>query len=218
MKKREFIKASIFAGTGLIAGNIWGRLTKKSDKTSKKKKVIAINGSPNENGNTAYALSVIGEIFKNENIKFEIIHIGKNDIRGCIACMRCHNEQTVCVHAVAEEKAWIETMKTADALILASPTYFGGITGTMKSFLDKAFYSGSKYFSHKVGATIVTTRRTGASMTFEGLNQYFTINQMPVASSTYWNNIRGLTIDDLQQDGEGIRTLQNLAKNIIEMI
>jgi multimeric flavodoxin WrbA len=217
MEKRKFIKATIFTVAGFILGNISGRLM-KSDNKNKIKKIIAINGSPDVNGNTAYALSIIGDIFKNENINFEIINIGKNDIRGCIACMRCHNEQTVCIHATAKEKAWIETMKTADAFILASPTYFGGITGSMKSFLDKAFYSSSKYFSRKIGAAVVTTRRTGASMTFEGLNQYFTINQMPVASSTYWNNIRGLTVDDLKQDGEGIRTLQNLAKNIIEMI
>ncbi|MDR0754363.1 MAG: flavodoxin family protein [Prevotellaceae bacterium] len=217
MKKREFIKAAIIAGTGFILGNISGRLT-KSDKKNKNKKIIAINGSPDENGNTAYALSIIGEIFKNENINFEVIHIGKTDIRGCIACMRCHNEQTVCIHTTGEERKWIESMKNADALILASPTYFGGMTGTMKSFLDKAFYSSSKYFRHKTGAAVVTARRTGASMTFEGLNQYFTINEMPVASSTYWNNIRGATVDDLKQDGEGIRTLQNLAKNIIKMI
>ncbi|MDR2652617.1 MAG: flavodoxin family protein [Prevotellaceae bacterium] len=217
MEKRKFIKAAIIGGTGLILGNIFGRLT-KSDKKNKNKKVIAINGSPNETGNTAYALSIIGEIFNNGNINFEIIHIGKNDIRGCIACMRCHNEKTVCIHTAAEEKKWIASMKTADAIILASPTYFGGIAGSMKSFLDKAFYSSSKDFRNKTGAAVVTTRRTGASMTFEGLNQYFTINEMPLASSTYWNNIRGLTVDDLKQDSEGIRTLQNLAKNIIKMI
>ncbi|MDR2065083.1 MAG: flavodoxin family protein [Prevotellaceae bacterium] len=217
MKKREFIKAAIISATGFILGNISGRMT-KSDKKAKNKKIVAINGSPDENGNTAYALSIIGEIFKNENLNFEIIHIGKNDVRGCIACMRCRNEQAVCVHTTGEERKWIELMKSADALILASPTYFGGMTGTMKSFLDKAFYSSSKYFRHKTGAAVVTTRRTGASMTFEGLNQYFTINEMPVASSTYWNNIRGSTVDDLKQDGEGIRTLQNLARNIIKMI
>ncbi|MDR2126081.1 MAG: flavodoxin family protein [Prevotellaceae bacterium] len=215
MKKREFVKTAIIAGTGLILGNISGRLIKSGKKN---KKIIAINGSPNENGTTAYALSIIAEIFKKEKINFEIIHIGQHDIRGCTACMRCHNEQTVCVHTTGKEQEWIESMKSADALILASPTYFGGITGSMKSFLDKAFYSSSKHFRYKTGAAVVTTRRTGASMTFESLNQYFTINEMPVASSTYWNNIRGLTVDDLMQDGEGTRTLQNLAKNIIKLI
>ncbi|MDR0420418.1 MAG: flavodoxin family protein [Prevotellaceae bacterium] len=218
MKKRKFIQATALGITAFILGNISGRLIKSDKKNVKGKKIIAINGSPNENGNTAYALSIIGDVFRNENISFNIINIGQNDIRGCIACMNCRNEQSVCIHTTAEEKAWIETMKTADAVILASPTYFGGIAGSMKSFLDKAFYSSSKYLSHKPGAAVVTTQRTGASMTFEGLNQYFTINQMPVASSTYWNNIRGLTVDDLKQDGEGIRTLQNLAKNLIDML
>ncbi|MDR1984430.1 MAG: flavodoxin family protein [Prevotellaceae bacterium] len=217
MKKREFIKSAMFAGAGLILGNISGRLM-KSEKKNKNKKIIAINGSPNENGNTAYALSIIEEIFRSENINFEIINIGKSDIRGCIACGRCHSEKTDCIHATAEEKTWTDKMKIADAIILASPTYFGGITGTMKSFLDKAFYASSNNFRHKIGASVVTTRRTGASMTFEGLNQYFTITEMPVASSTYWNNIRGLTVDDLKKDSEGIRTLQNLAKNIIGLI
>ncbi|MDR3286624.1 MAG: flavodoxin family protein [Prevotellaceae bacterium] len=217
MKKREFIKAATLAGTGLVLGAVSGQLF-KSEKKNKNKKVIAINGSPDENGNTAYALSVIEEIFRNENVNFEIIHIGKSDIRGCIACSKCHIEKTVCVHTTDDEKKWIELMKNADAIILASPTYFGGIAGTMKSFLDKAFFSSSKNFRNKIGAAVVTTRRTGASMTFEGLNQYFTISEMPVASSTYWNNIRGLTVDDLKNDSEGIRTLQNLAKNIIELI
>jgi multimeric flavodoxin WrbA len=88
----------------------------------------------------------------------------------------------------------------------------------MKSFLDRTFFSGSGNFRYKTGAAVVTTPRSGASMTFESLNQYFTISEMPVASSTYWNNIRGFTPDDLKQDGEGIRTLQNLAINIIKAV
>ncbi|MDR3227261.1 MAG: flavodoxin family protein [Prevotellaceae bacterium] len=217
MKKREFIKSAALAGAGLVLGVASGQLF-KSDKKNKNKKVIAINGSPDENGNTAYALSIIEEVFRNENINFEIVNIGKSNIRGCIACNKCHAEKTVCIHTTDEEKKWIELMKNADAIILASPTYFGGIAGTMKSFLDKAFYSSSKNFRNKIGASVVTTHRTGASMTFEGLNQYFTISEMPVASSTYWNNIRGLTVDDLKNDSEGIRTMQNLAKNIVELI
>jgi multimeric flavodoxin WrbA len=184
----------------------------------KDKKIVAINGSPHDSGNMAFALSIMSEIFDAENINFEIINIGQSNIRGCIACRTCRNQKTDCIHTNSDEKQWIDTMKTADTIILASPTFFGGIAGTMKSFLDKAFYGSSKNFNHKIGAAIVTTPRTGASMTFEGLNQYFTISQMTIASSTYWNNIRGLTVDDLKQDAEGIRTLQNLAKNIINLL
>jgi multimeric flavodoxin WrbA len=191
----------------------------KSAKSSKGKKVVAINGSPNENGTTAYALSIIGETLQQEQVDFEIIHLGASDIQGCVACGSCHEEEASgCVYATDDEKKWIVAMQRADAIILASPTYFGGIAGTMKSFLDKAFFANSKDFQYKIGASVVTTPRSGASMTFESLNQYLTIAQMTVASSTYWNNVRGLTVADLQQDGEGIRTMQNLAKNIVKLI
>jgi multimeric flavodoxin WrbA len=217
MKKREFIKSAALTCAGLAAGYASGRFT-KSDMSKKGKKIIAVNGSPHADGNMAFALHVMNEIFEAEGVDFEIINIGQSNIRGCIACRVCRNKKIDCVHVTSEEKQWIDTMKTADAIILASPTFFGGIAGTMKSFLDKAFCGSSNSFSHKIGAAVVTTPRTGASMTFEGLNQYFTISQMTIASSTYWNNIRGFTVDDLKQDAEGIRILQNLAKNIIKLL
>jgi multimeric flavodoxin WrbA len=217
MKKREFLKAGGLIGATLVAREGLGALIKQ-DKTVISKKVIALNGSPNENGNTAYALSVIGEVLTQEKIDFEVIHIGKSDIKGCIACNRCHKEGNGCVFTTEDEKKWLLAMKRADAIILASPSYFGGIAGTMKSFLDKAFFANSKDFRYKIGASVVTTPRSGASMTFESLNKYLTISEITVASSTYWNNVRGLTVDDLKQDGEGIRTMQNLAKNITRLL
>jgi multimeric flavodoxin WrbA len=216
MNKRNFLKAAGLVGATLIVREGAGAIV-KSAKNSKSNKVIALNGSPNENGNTAYALSVIGETFQQEQIDFEVIHIGKSDIRGCIACHHCH-ETGSCIFATEEEKQWLLAMKRADAIILASPTYFGGIAGTMKSFLDKAFFACSKDFRYKIGAAVVTTPRSGASATFESLNQYFTIAEMTVASSTYWNNIRGLTLEELKQDGEGVKTMQNLAKNIVRLL
>jgi multimeric flavodoxin WrbA len=182
------------------------------------KKAVAINGDYSETGATAYALSVIGETLKEAGINLEVIHIGQADIRGCIACRRCRKEARGCVHATEDERRWIDEMKRANAVILAAPTCFGGIPGTMKSFLDKAFFANSKHFRYKIGAAVVTTPRTGASMTFESLNQYFTISEMTVASSTYWNNVRGLTLNDLQQDIEGINTMKNLAKNMVRLI
>jgi multimeric flavodoxin WrbA len=162
----------------------------------------------------------MGEIFEREHVDFNIIHLGRSEIKGCIACNACHleNKGKGCLYANEEEKKWIETMKVADALIFASPSFFGGVAGTLKSFLDRVFFSESQNFRYKTGAAVVTTQRSGASMTFESLNKYFTISEMPVASSTYWNNMRGFTPDDLKQDGEGIRTLQNLANNVIRLI
>ena len=220
MKKREFLKTAGLISSGLVLGAGTSALLKRNE-NGKNKKIIAINGSPNENGNTAYALSVMEEILQQQNIDFQIIHVGKSNIRGCIACYSCRRDKenrSGCLYTSDEEKQWISEMESADAIILASPTFFGGIAGTMKSFLDKAFFSASQNFKYKIGASVVTTRRTGASIAFMSLNQYFTISEMPIASSTYWNNMRGLTIDDLKQDSEGVRILQNLAKNIAKLL
>jgi multimeric flavodoxin WrbA len=222
MRKREFLKAAGLVGATIVIREGAGALIErnKQQRLNATKKVVAINGSPVENGNTAFALSVMGEIFEKEHVDFDIIHLGQSEIKGCIACNACRleNKDKGCLYATEEEKEWIRSMKTADALVFASPSFFGGIAGTMKSFLDRVFFSESKHFRHKTGASVVTAQRSGASMTFESLNKYFTISEMPIASSTYWNNIRGLTPDDLKHDGEGVRTLQNLARNIIRMI
>jgi multimeric flavodoxin WrbA len=222
MKKREFLKAAGLVGATIVIREGAGALIERNEqrRLNATKKVVAINGSPVENGNTAFALSVMGEIFEEEHVEFDIIHLGRSEIKGCIACNACHleNKDKGCLYATKEEKEWIRSMKTADALVFASPSFFGGIAGTMKSFLDRVFFSESKYFRYKPGASVVTAQRSGASMTFESLNKYFTISEMPIVSSTYWNNIRGLTPDELKQDGEGVRTLQNLARNIIRVI
>jgi multimeric flavodoxin WrbA len=222
MKKREFLKTAGLVGATIAIREGAGVLIERNEvhRLNATKKVIAINGSPNENGNTACALSIMSKIFEQEHVDFDIIHLGRSEIKGCIACNACHleNKDKGCLYATEEEKEWIHNMKSADALVFASPSFFGGIAGTMKSFLDRTFFSESKSFRYKTGASVVTVQRSGASMTFECLNKYFTISEMPIASSTYWNNIRGLTPDDLIHDGEGVKTLQNLAKNIIKMI
>jgi multimeric flavodoxin WrbA len=215
MNKRSFLKAAALVGGTLAMREVADRTLKN---VVSSKKVVAINGDYSETGATAYALSIIGETLKEEGINLEIIHVGNMDIRGCIACFHCRKEGRSCIHATEDERRWADEMKRANAVILAASTCFGGIQGTMKSFLDKTFFAGSKHFRYKIGAAVVTTSRTGASMTFEGLNQYFTISEMTVASSTYWNNMRGLTLNDLKQDGEGIKTMENLAKSIARLI
>jgi multimeric flavodoxin WrbA len=215
MNKRSFLKATALVGGTLAVREVVGRTLKNAVSS---KKVVAINGDCRETGATAYALSVVGEALKEKGISLNIIHVGNTDIRGCIACLRCRRENHSCVYASKDERRWTDEMKRANAVILAAPTCFGGIPGTMKSFLDKAFFSAPNHFRYKIGAAVVTTPRSGASMTFESLNQYFTISEMTVASSTYWNNVRGLTVTDLKQDDEGIRTMKNLAKSIARLI
>lgn len=181
-------------------------------------KVIAINGSPHTNGNTGIALQTIGEELKKANIEFEIIHIGNKKIQGCIACGKCAvNRDERCVipdntinHAIAK-------MKEADGILLGSPVYYAGIAGTMKSFLDRAFYvagSNNGLFRHKIGASVVAARRAGGSVTFDNLNHYLTISEMHVASANYWNIIHGASPGEALKDKEGLQIMRVLGRNM----
>ncbi|MDR2556907.1 MAG: flavodoxin family protein, partial [Bacteroidales bacterium] len=169
----------------------------------------------NKDGNTYYALSLIEDEFKKQNIPFSILHIGAEKIKGCVACGSCKNTGK-CIFATDTELSVIEQMKNADGIILASPVYFGGIAGTMKQFLDKAFYAAGDAFAHKIGASIVTEAHAGGSVTTESLNQYLLIRQIDVIASTYWSVVKGHTKEAIRADEEGERTMRNLAKNMIE--
>jgi multimeric flavodoxin WrbA len=213
MDRREFLKIATAAAATLAVRESAGALVKKGMK--KGKKVVAINGSPNQDGNTNYALSVIGEEFAKENIDFSILHIGAEKIKGCVACSTCKSTGE-CPFTTDTEQSIIEQMKNADGIILASPVYFGGIAGTMKQFLDKTFYSAGDTFAHKMGASIVTEAHAGGSVTFESLNQYLLIRQIKVIASTYWNVVKGRTKEAVRADEEGERTMRNLAVNMIK--
>ena len=213
MNRREFLKITGAAAVGAAIYGSVGTLVKKSMK--KGKKTVAINGSPNKDGNTYYALSLIADEFDKQSIPFSILHIGAEKIKGCIACGTCKNTGK-CAFATDRELDVIEQMKNADGIILASPVYFGGIAGTMKQFLDKAFYSSGDTFAHKIGASVVTEAHAGGSVTTESLNQYLLIRQINVIASTYWNVVKGRTKEAIRADEEGERTMRNLAKNMIE--
>ncbi|MDR1198862.1 MAG: flavodoxin family protein [Prevotellaceae bacterium] len=181
-------------------------------------KVVAIQGSPRKNGNTFFALSVIKNALNAEGIDFEIIDIGGRHIRGCLACNKCYeNRDGKCVITNDILNDAVAKMKDADGIILASSVYYSGIAGTMKCFLDRAFYVASvngRWFRHKAGASIVAVRRTGGSMTFNSLNHYLNISEMLIPSSNYWNVIHGLAPGDAAKDEEGIRIMQILAQNM----
>lgn len=180
-------------------------------------KVIAINGSPKSEGNTYHAIKVVTEELEKEGISTEIIHIGNKSIRGCIACGGCFkNKDEKCV-IDDEVNEIIQKMKAADGIIIGSPVYYASIAGTMKCFLDRAFYvagSNGGLFRHKVGASVVAVRRSGEVATFDHLNHYFTITEMFLASSNYWNVIHGRLPGEALQDEEGIQTMRVLAKNM----
>ena len=175
-------------------------------------KVLLINGSPHAKGCTARALEEMVKTFHEEGVETEVLHIGNKDVRGCIACGRC-SELGHCVFndIVAETQKKLEE---ADGLVVGSPVYYGSANGTLISFLDRLFYSKQKSLRMKVGAAVVSARRGGNTATFDELNKYFTISEMPVASSRYWNQVHGFTAEDVEKDLEGLQCMRILARNM----
>ena len=174
-------------------------------------KVLLINGSPKVNGNTAFALSQMAEVFAAEGIETETIQVGSREIRGCIGCGQCYKAGKCVIDDLVNEVA--AKLEAADGIIVGSPVYYASPNGTLISFLDRLFYSCHCDLRMKVGASVVVARRGGCTAAMDVLNKYFTISQMPVSSSCYWNMIHGAKPGEAQQDPEGIRTVRTLAKN-----
>lgn len=181
-------------------------------------KVIAFNGSPREKGNTYHALNTAGEEIRNAGIDFEIIHVGNKAVRGCLACMGCvKNKNERCVIANDEVNDWIQKMKEADGILLGSPVYYSGIAGTMKAFLDRAFFVTSvnqSMLRHKVGATAVAVRRSGGVSTFDALNHYILYSEMIMPTSNYWNVTHGRDVQEAEKDEEGNQIMRILGRNM----
>lgn len=175
-------------------------------------KVLLINGSPKANGNTAFALRQMAEVFTTQGVEAEILHVGSQPIRGCIACGGCRKNGKCVFEDLVNEAA--PKFQEADGLVVASPVYFASANATLVAFLDRLFYSTGFEKRMKVGASVVAARRGGCSATFDELNKYFTISGMPVASSSYWNSVHGGAPGEAAQDAEGIATVRNLAKNM----
>lgn len=174
-------------------------------------KILLINGSPNLDGCTYTGLKIISEELKKENIDSEIIQIGKKAIAGCIGCASCKSVGKCVFDDIANDV--IEKLKEADGLVIGSPVYYASPNGNLISLLDRVFFA-SKNLEMKVGASIVSCRRGGATASFDCLNKYFLISNMPVAGSNYWNMIHGSKASDVYEDAEGVQTLRMLARNI----
>ena len=179
-------------------------------------KVLVLNGSPRARGCTARALEELIRTLHEEGVETELVHIGKEDIRGCMSCGSClQNGRCVFQDKVNEAAALFEQ---ADGLVIGSPVYYGSPNGTTLAFLDRLFYS-THFSKHmKVGAAVVSCRRGGNTASFDVLNKYFTISGMPVASSTYWNQVHGFSAEDVEKDLEGLQTMRNLARNMAFLI
>ena len=174
--------------------------------------VLIINGSPHAKGNTALALSEMQKIFDADGIETTLLHIGNKAIRGCIACGSCGKTGKCAIDDDVNRAA--ELFEKADGLVVASPVYYASANGTLISFLDRLFYSTSFDKTMKVGASVVVARRGGLSATFDELNKYFTISNMPVASSQYWNSVHGRAQGEAEGDAEGLQTMRVLARNM----
>jgi len=179
-------------------------------------KVILLNGSPHSKGCTARALEEMVKVFMEEGIETEVIHVGNRDIRGCISCNRCQEIEKCVFDDLVNEVA--VKFEEADGLVVGSPVYYASPNGTILSFMDRLFYSASYSKHMKVGAAVVSCRRGGNSASFDVLNKYFTISGMPVAPSTYWNQVHGFSSGDVEKDLEGLQTMRNLARNMSFMI
>lgn len=175
-------------------------------------KVILINGSPNVKGCTYTALCEVAASLEEEGVETEIIQVGGKDIRGCIGCRKCKETGRCVFDDIVNETA--PKFAACDGIVLGSPVYFASANGTLVSFVDRLFYSASGSKRMKVGAAVVSARRGGNTATFDELNKYFTISEMPVVSSGYWNMVHGYTPDDVHADKEGIWTMRTLGKNM----
>ena len=179
-------------------------------------KVLMINGSPHVHGNTYIALREMEKVFAEEGIETEILHIGNQNIRGCIACGKCM-ETGACVFDDAVNKAAAK-FEECDGLVVGSPVYYAGANATLTAFLTRLFYSTHFDKTMKVGAAVVAARRGGLSATFDELNKFCTISGMPVASGQYWNSIHGRAQGEAEQDEEGLQTMRTLARNMAFLI
>ena len=179
-------------------------------------KVLMLNGSPKANGNTNAALLEVGRTLENEGISYEIFQMGGKPVRDCVGCGQCSEKG--CAFNDDDVNEFIAKAKEADGFVFGTPVYYAHPSGRILSFLDRAFYAGGAAFRFKPGASVAVARRGGSSASFDCLNKYFGIAQMPVVGSTYWNMVHGNTPEEVRQDAEGMQTMRNLARNLLWMV
>lgn len=175
-------------------------------------KVLIISGSPRKNGNTTLALAQMEQVFAEEGIEAINVQVGREDVRGCVACNGCSKLGRCVYDDCVNELAPL--FEEADGLVVGSPVYYGSANATLVAVLDRLFYSTSFDKTMKVGAAVAVARRGGLTATFDELNKYFTISGMPVAGGQYWNGVHGTLPGEAEQDGEGLQQMRTLARNM----
>ena len=180
-------------------------------------KVILVNGSPHERGCTDRALREVAAALESEGVQTEMLWIGRQPVSGCTGCGACRKLKK-CVIDGDGVNDFIRKAQSADGFVFGSPVHYASAGGAMTSFLDRAFSSGGAAMKYKPGAAVASCRRAGASATFDILNKYFTISNMPVVSSQYWNSVHGRLPGEAAQDAEGLQTMRVLARNMARML
>lgn len=175
-------------------------------------KVLILNGSPRVDGNTSIAINELVKTFKENDVETIVMSVGNQLVRGCMACGYCSENGKCVFNDIVNKIAPI--FEECDGLIVASPVYYASANGTLISLLDRLFYSTSFDKSFKVGSSVCVARRGGCSSTFDELNKYFTISNMPIASSQYWNSVHGRNKGEAEFDLEGLQTMRVLARNM----
>ena len=177
-------------------------------------KVLMINGSPHANGCTYTALNEIASVLNKNGIESEIVQLGTQPIRDCTACLACRKLDCKCIFDYDCVNTIIDKAKSSDGFIFGTPVYYAHPSGRILSALDRIFYAGGAAFTHKPAAAIASARRAGTTASIDVLNKYFTISQMPIVSSTYWNMVHGSNPEDVLQDLEGLQTMHNIGENM----
>ena len=217
MKRREFILNSVWAAGGMALLNACkeNQLPSTTGKGEHLMKVLMINGSCNEHGCTYTALCEVAKSLNAEGVETDIVQLGKDAYRDCIGCGVCRKKMNNrCIFNDDIINNIIEKAEHADGFVFGSPVYYAHPSGRLLSVLNRVFFAGGKAFAFKPGAAVVSARRAGTTGSIDVINKYFTINKMPVVSSTYWNMVHGNAPEEVLQDEEGLQTMRNLGKNM----
>ena len=213
MDRRDFLEKSALAAGGVLL-SASGAEALANNKKSKTMKVLMINGSPRQKGNTSIALGEIAKQLEKNGIDSEIVWIGNKAIRGCSACGKCSQTPGKCVFDDDICNRISEKFAEADALIVGSPVYYGQPNGALLSIIQRAFYSNGASISGKPAAAVAVCRRGGATASFETLNMPFQMMNMPIVTSQYWNIVYGAAAGQASLDTEGLQTMRTLANNM----
>ena len=223
MDRREFIKQSARAAEGsLLLTTPFGRIVplgiadeNNQSKENSNMRVLLINGSPHKKGNTFISLSEAAKTLEQDGIDTEIVQIGVQGVRGCIACGMCHRQSLgKCVFDDDVCNSIIAKLDSADGIIIGSPVYYGQPNGSVLSLMQRMFYAAGSKVRNKPAAGVCVCRRGGATAAFQTLNMPFQMMNMPVVSSQYWNIVYGMSEGEAALDREGMQTMRTLAHNM----